>query len=427
LRIIEFRTIMVQSDRVCFKTCEALPVSSNDQKGCLPYGRRTDLVHYRIESKKGECKNGSQPRYLPYRIPLDDFMPHASPNKSSHPVEHLRALRLLKLTLGEISDRIGIKDYSEYEHSEHFIWRHWPEQQGSIPVSQPSHSSAIFKRETKHDVILMIQTNHDIGATWTEIPMLPIAILYLGLWEYRLNQKDANRVFNIHDEEARQGSVDRLTCEQLSDFVMLLVVSLHDAVGRAFYDSVHSLIHKMVEPYLRTYWRSKGIPTNFQLFPQLVRESQEFDARADAFRKAWLRRMHGGARNFAGFPARQDVSAIVHFIESVRPLWNYVIEYFSVEDYHADCVQRIKSDIHFRALLGNSNVSDTLMKRVHRRRDSERNGAIPKQLQPLGFAVEHARETFQIDKSHATVLRWYRRLRPSQNPIPSGRSTSKKI
>ncbi len=248
-------------------------------------------------------------------------------------------------------------------------------------MKEPASATGLFKRETPNDIIIMVQINHHIGATWTEIPMLPIAILFLRLWAFRLRQGDAGRIFNIVDEQGRDEAIDILTSRQLSHCVLLLAITQFDVIGSAIYDSLNGLINQEIKPHFRKYWRDMGIPVNVELFPQLVSEIEEFKVQSKELQKNWLQKTHGGARNFGGFLGRPDVREVVEFIDRVQPLWKYIIRYFAAHDYEADCINRIDSDVDFIRLSGGEKVPARLLKQVYRRNEAQETSATPRAVQ----------------------------------------------
>jgi hypothetical protein len=172
-------------------------------------------------------------------------------NNSASLGERVRALRILRRTIEDLSKEIEILDHSEYDQSEHWRWRCWTElstENSSPAPPQPATAMAIFKRETENDIIIYVQVNHHCGATWTEIPMLPLAILFLRLWRFRLCEKDADRIFRIVDDEGRHEAIDYLTSRQFSHWIMLVVITMSHAVGRAMYDSLSGLINQEIKP-----------------------------------------------------------------------------------------------------------------------------------------------------------------------------------
>jgi hypothetical protein len=230
-------------------------------------------------------------------------------------------------------------------------------------------------------------------------------------------QSDADKVFNIVDERARHEAIDILTGRQLSHCIMILAITQTDVIGSGFYDSLNGLINQEIRPHFRRYWRGRGIPVNIDLFPQLASEIEQNELRAKSFRQGWLQKKHGGARNFAGFLKRTDVGEIIEFIVRVQPLWKYAVRYFHERDYDAGCVEAIQSDVQFQQLSGSENVSAKVLKDIYRRKQAKQGLPTPKSLQPLGFAISHARERFDIKQSNATILRWYRRaVKPKELP-----------
>ena len=159
-------------------------------------------------------------------------MPGKKQNKAAvHlTLEQERALRLLNEALNDITPAANIQDISEYPQTEHYVWRHWAERRGKPRdrINEPSTAWAMFRENLPHDVILKMQANFSAGASWTEVSLLPISVLFLNAWRSRLSQRDGARLFNINNEAEYEEAVDILTFRQLRNFLLLLPVALYE-------------------------------------------------------------------------------------------------------------------------------------------------------------------------------------------------------
>jgi hypothetical protein len=114
----------------------------------------------------------------------------------------------------------------------------------------------------------------------------------------------------------------------------------------------------------------------------------------------------GGARDRHGFAKDVDLPLLVHFIDSVYPLWKSVTAFFAKQGYGANCIKWIKDTEPYQSIAKDFPVSDKLLRRVYRRK-----GEAKPELQPLGFAVQHAREALGIKWKHSTVTKHYKKAR----------------
>lgn len=337
-----------------------------------------------------------------------------------------RALQLAKRAITEIQDGVGIRDIEDYTASKEFAWRYWPDSTGK-EVEEPQSNFAVFKDETANDVILFIQFNHETGATWHEIRMLPLAIQYLRLWKTRIRQKDASQLFNITDRRLRATTIDEFVLRQLRQSVMLFASLTSEYFNRVKYDSLFGLIEQTIKPHFEPHWRSIGIDMkSFELFPQLKEQELKFFRQSQSLRNKWLVKKHGGSRNVSSFAYHPEFISVIAFIDLVRPLWVYVIQYFAKNAFHHDCALRIKLEVQYKQLMRGLYVSDRLLNRVFHRANSLETGKTSKKLQPLGFAIEHAKEDLLIRASHDTIRRHYDHMKQVEKQFWAAHRTNSK-
>lgn len=320
--------------------------------------------------------------------------------------ERERALDLLKKALDDIARDADIKDISVYPETDHYEWRHWAGRGGNPidPAKQPSTAWAIFREDLPHDVLLRIQANFFAGASWTEISLLPICLLFRKAWKFRLSQKDAGRLFNIKSQIEYEEAVDAFTFKQLRNFLLLLPIALYDTWDDPFNLSIEGFIEQVLRPHFRKRWRALGIPTKMILFPEVRKEIEEHDSRRKKFRNDWIRKTHGGFRTEnQSFADKQDFPRISEFISKAHPLWKYVTEFFAQHEYDESCIEWVRGKAKFKELSSSIAVPHKLLRKVFRRKSKT-----SEELEPLGFAIEHAREAFKFEESRSTVRRHYR-------------------
>jgi hypothetical protein len=124
----------------------------------------------------------------------------------------------------------------------------------------------------------------------------------------------------------------------------------------------------------------------------------------------------GGARRRRGLAAELDTGLLVHFVDSVRPLWEYITSFFAKHHYDEDCISWVKAKEEFKRLSEGFKLSDELLRRVYRRQNESQP-----ELEPLGLAIEHAREQLGISRAHATVSKHYK---AAKREITLGKSAS---
>ncbi len=331
-------------------------------------------------------------------------------NKAVHLTsEQQRALRLLKEALDDVSPTIKVKDILEYSQTEHYAWRHWAESNGQ--TKEPSSAWAIFREDLPHDVILKMQANFFAGASWTEVSLLPISLLFLNAWRWRLGQEDADNLFNIKSQAEYKEAVDYFTFRQLRNFLLLLPAALYETWDTPFHESIEGLIEQEIKPYFRKRWKALGIPANIALFPEVQKEMEQAAKHRKEIRQKWIGKTHGGFRwENKSFAQRQDFQAIIEFINKAHPLWEHITVFFEDKHYDGDCVQEIKRDEKYKALSDGLNVPDELLKKVFGRKSN--SGA---ELEPLGFAIAHAKKEFEFAESSSTVRRHYQRVNRVSN------------
>jgi hypothetical protein len=127
----------------------------------------------------------------------------------------------------------------------------------------------------------------------------------------------------------------------------------------------------------------------------------------------------GGVRDKKRFKDDIEVPLLVHFIDSVRPLWDYITEFFAKHHYDPDCVKWIKGKPEYNQLLKEFTVSDMLLHKVFRKKSESKP-----ELEPLGFAVEQAREQLNIKWKHSTVTTHYKKAKAALKLSPGGSPTS---
>ena len=94
-------------------------------------------------------------------------------------------------------------------------------------------------------------------------------------------------------------------------------------------------------------------------------------------------------------------------VNSLRPLWGYVTNFFKQRDYGHACLNDVKSSPVFINLAQVcSSVPDDLLRQVFRREDfSKLNEQETQALSPLGLALEHSRRELGIGKYAAETLK----------------------
>jgi hypothetical protein len=100
-------------------------------------------------------------------------------------------------------------------------------------------------------------------------------------------------------------------------------------------------------------------------------------------------------------------------VSNLRPLWDYITNFFQRERYDAGCSQAIKRLSEFERLSEEArDVPEDLLRKVFRRKSESG----PKNT-PLAFALEHARREcgidyeYQFDALHAAYKKGNRLLK----------------
>jgi len=271
--------------------------------------------------------------------------------------ERQRALGLIKRVLEDIKDSANMKDISEYEASDEFTWRHWPALSTGI-VTEPLSAWTIFKDESESEITILVQSNHDTGAIWTEIPMLSLAIMFLRAWNQRLRENDADELFKIPDELTRENLIDEFTARQIRQLILLFTMTTQELLASVVHDSRSGFINQIIKPHFEKHWRSLAIPRQFRLFPALDEEARKLQRQSQALKKAWLDQKHGGRRNVRSLADQPRFMSIISFIELIRPFWAFAIRYFAKHDYDSDCVHTIKLDKAYEELSRGFDIPD---------------------------------------------------------------------
>lgn len=111
----------------------------------------------------------------------------------------------------------------------------------------------------------------------------------------------------------------------------------------------------------------------------------------------------GSRRKGKAFGTQSESESLVTTVDSLRELWDFITDFFSTNDYDAGCITMLRGSAKFKELSRGYDVPDRLLKRVFRRQDKERND----ELEPVGFAIEHARHLLGIRNLHSTVRTKY--------------------
>jgi hypothetical protein len=101
----------------------------------------------------------------------------------------------------------------------------------------------------------------------------------------------------------------------------------------------------------------------------------------------------GGNRKRKGkFGSIDDLMELAETVDSLRPLWDCVTDFFASNDYEAGCIEMLKESSSYKGLAQDISVPDDLLRDVYKRKS--KNAPV---LEPLGFAIEHARRLLNLE------------------------------
>jgi hypothetical protein len=124
----------------------------------------------------------------------------------------------------------------------------------------------------------------------------------------------------------------------------------------------------------------------------------------DAFEKSTKKSFglptgHGGSRRKATqLKSPAELKELMQIIDDLHELWEYTTEFFERNDYEAGCVEMIKASSEFKRLAKQYAVPNALLKKVFKRKSSRKP-----ELEPLSFAIEHARQILNIKLKPNTI------------------------
>jgi hypothetical protein len=107
------------------------------------------------------------------------------------------------------------------------------------------------------------------------------------------------------------------------------------------------------------------------------------------------------------FTSTDELISYAQTVNSLRPLWGYVTNFFKQHDYELACLIAVKdSPVFINLTQGCSSVPEDLLRQVFHREDfTELNEQEKQALSPLGLALEHSRRELGISKYAAETLK----------------------
>jgi hypothetical protein len=107
-----------------------------------------------------------------------------------------------------------------------------------------------------------------------------------------------------------------------------------------------------------------------------------------------LKKKRGGARKRKDvwLETDKECAGFAQLVDSLRPLWTYLIKFFEQEGYDLDKQEAVRRTSKFRDLSHSfTEVPKKLINQARRRENLKDNKEkIPRDIQPLGLAFKHA-------------------------------------
>ncbi|MGH9754509.1 MAG: hypothetical protein ACREA2_17155 [Blastocatellia bacterium] len=193
------------------------------------------------------------------------------------------------------------------------------------------------------------------------------------------------------------------------DFIM---AELHSISTLAYV----ALIEMAIEVAPQRALKRAGMPyKDFKPIKQRLRD------RADLFLIKWMdyleekmqvemRDARGGARR----KPRQKVTAQLKRdfavrVDALRPLWEFIIQFFESNDYEAECPAMLRQSERFKTIVAQTgNPPATLIRKVFRRKRYFEDGEeMPRNLQPRSFMVAQAADEMGLSYDLEQLRKFY--------------------